>query len=80
MTTKDVTLVVRCRPFRCEGVQKVRVLVEADGNVLVWDDAARHYTRLHALSPHATQRIRRLAAARAAQCREVYGGSHNEAP
>lgn len=60
-TTKAVKLVVRCRPFLCEGFGKTRVLVEPDGQVRVWDDVARSYTSLHHLSPRSIARIRYLA-------------------
>ena len=58
---KDVKIVVRCRPWSGGNVQQARVLIQADGDVLVWDDVAGHYTRLHALGPRAIRRIRRLA-------------------
>lgn len=61
MAQMDVEMVVKCRPWSCEGVQKARVLIQADGDALVWDDIAGHFTRLHALSPRAMRRIRRLA-------------------
>lgn len=57
----DVEMIVRCRPWSREGVQKARVLVQSDGDVLVWDDVASHWTRFHSLGPWAIRRIRRLA-------------------
>lgn len=33
-----------------QGVEWVRVLVEADGSIYCWDDIAGHYTRCHRLT------------------------------
>ena len=47
-------------------VERRRVIVEADGSVLVWDEVAGHYTRCHSLSRRAERRIARSVADRAA--------------
>lgn len=51
----------RCRAFSGEGVREHRILIEADGSVLVWDEVAGSYTRCHALSAGQQARLRKLA-------------------
>lgn len=58
-TATEIT--ARCRAFSGEGVRENRILVEADGSVLAWDDVAGAYTRCHALSAGQQARLRRLA-------------------
>ena len=50
----------RCRAFS-GGVREHRILIEADGSVLVWDEVAGSYTRCHALSAGQQARLRKLA-------------------
>jgi len=57
------TIIARAKAFAGRPVGEYRFRVDADGDVLVWDDIARHYTRCHSLSESAIRRIRRLAAA-----------------
>lgn len=54
---------IRAKAFAHEGVRMNRVMVEADGSVLVWDCVAGHYTRCHSMSESATRRARKLASA-----------------
>lgn len=59
-TTKEIRGQVRVRAFSCESAPQLHlVLVEGDGDVLVWDDVAGHYTRCHSLTPSQAARIRR---------------------
>lgn len=51
--------VVRCRPWTHEGVCTVRVYLDDDGTVHVWDPIAGHYTTCHRLSERTCARIRR---------------------
>ena len=48
----------RGKAFSSEGPGTYRVLVTSDGDVLVWDSIAGHYTRCHALTPSAQARLR----------------------
>ena len=57
----SVEMVVRCRPWSREGVQRARVLVHTDGSVTVFDSIAGHFTGCHSLGESAVRRIRRLA-------------------
>jgi hypothetical protein len=50
---------VRAKFFTNCGVETLKVRVESDGAVLVWDSIARHYTRCHALSAATEKRIAR---------------------
>lgn len=60
--TTDITVTVRCRPFSGFPRDEYRCIVESDGNVLVWDSIAGHYTRCHSLSARDLGAIRREAA------------------
>lgn len=65
MTTKrDIETTARAKffgPSSGHGVETRRVLIEPDDSVLVWDDVAGAYTRVHSLSPRAQRRIVRAA-------------------
>lgn len=70
MTTETINMTIRAKAFAGEGVRTNRVRVR-DGEVLVWDGVAGHYTRLHSLSRSAVRRIL-VAAKRASQVRGAY--------
>lgn len=57
-------MTVRAKAFTGYGAEWVRVMVEDDGSVLVYDDIAGYFTRCHSLSPAAERRIRRRWAIR----------------
>jgi hypothetical protein len=42
-------------------LETLRITVDADGSVRVWDDIAGHYTRRHSLSVRSQTRARNLA-------------------
>ena len=48
----------RGKAFASEGPGTYRVLVTSDGDVLVWDSLAGHFTRCHSLSAVAQARLR----------------------
>ena len=58
---KPTTITTRARAFAGRGIENVLCRVDPDGDVLVWDSVAKHYTRCHSLSESAQRRIRRLA-------------------
>ena len=62
MNNAAVEIVVRAAPWTAEGVQTVTCRVLADGEVLVMDPIAGHFTRCHRLSRDSQRRIARLAA------------------
>lgn len=57
---KPTTITTRVRAFAGRPIEPVRCRVDQDGDVLVWDRVARHYTRCHSLGQSAQRRIRRL--------------------
>lgn len=57
MTTQ---ITIRAKAFTGRGIETVRVLVDSDGTIRVWDSVAGHYTRCHILSRSAQARIRKL--------------------
>lgn len=61
MSSKVIS--IRTKAFASEGIRMNRVMVEADGSVLVWDSVAGHYTRCHSMSESAIRRARKLASA-----------------
>jgi hypothetical protein len=63
MTAEFVETEARAKAFTNEGVQHHRFRVESNGEVLVWDLVAGHYTTCHSLSDAAKKRIRKLAQA-----------------
>lgn len=62
MTTQNREITTRAHAFAGRPIEEVRCRVSADGDVLVWDSVAGHYTRVHSLSESAVGRIRRLVA------------------
>jgi hypothetical protein len=56
--TREVT--IRAKAFTGEPMQEYQVRVEDDGDVLVFDAVAGHYTRCHILSQSAQRRARKL--------------------
>lgn len=60
---KPTTITTRARAFAGRPIEEVRCRIDSDGDVLVWDSIAKHYTRCHSLSESAQRRIRRLAKA-----------------
>lgn len=66
--TTHVILDARAAAMPGEGVRMYRFLVDlADGSIQVWDEAARHYSRLHVLGPAARSRLVEQARQVAAQ-------------
>jgi hypothetical protein len=63
-TTNESPIYFRltCRPWESEPRQVVRVSVDAEGAVRVWDLVAGHYTTCHRLSARTMRRIARRAA------------------
>jgi hypothetical protein len=59
---KPTTITTRARAFAGRPIEEVRCRIDSDGDVLVWDRVAKHYTRCHSLTASAQRRIRRLAA------------------
>ena len=57
---KPTTITTRARAFAGRPIEPVRCRVDSDGDVLVWDRVAKHYTRCHSLTASAQRRIRRL--------------------
>lgn len=55
------TIRMRCKAFAGEPVQEYFVRVEDNGQVLVADDVAGHYTTCHEMPASAMRRARRLA-------------------
>lgn len=53
-------LTVRAKAFTGFGIETVKVRVDGTGDVLVWDDIAKHFTRCHSLSKSAQLRIKKL--------------------
>lgn len=79
----DIYFTATCRPWTGDArLREHRVCVEPDGTVLVWDEIARAYTRVHALSASAIRRLRRLAKevdpANCGACGEGYDGRTGE--
>lgn len=65
-------ITMTCRPFARFGRGAHRIWVSADGEVLVYDLVAGHYTRCHSLSAGSMARARgiaRLTAERDRSCR-----------
>lgn len=62
-TTKfaEIETTARAKFFRGCPVETRRIRIESDGCILVWDDIAGHFTRVHSLSVHASRRILREA-------------------
>lgn len=60
-TSTDRIVTIRAKAFSGEGVRSQRVLVEADGTVLVWDSVAGHYTHCHSMSEQDQARARKAA-------------------
>lgn len=58
---KPTTITTRARAFSGRPIETIRCRVDYDGDVLIWDSVAKHYTRCHSLSASASRRIRRLA-------------------
>ena len=58
-TEKEIT--ARVKAFTNHGIGTYRILVEADGDILVYDSIAGHFTRCHALTPAQIKRLRKLA-------------------
>jgi hypothetical protein len=54
---RNIKTTARAKFFTDYGVQKLAVIVQDHGAVLVWDSIASHYTSCHALSRAAQQRI-----------------------
>jgi hypothetical protein len=54
-----MTLTVRANAFG--RVETIRVMVDVDGTVRVWDSVAGYYTTCHRLGTSAIRRIRKLA-------------------
>lgn len=59
--SQDVQMTIRCKAFSGEGVRLNKVLVEASGDVLVWDSVAGHYTTCHVMSNATQAKIRKQA-------------------
>jgi hypothetical protein len=57
--TNEIEGTARAKFFSNFGVETLKVRVETDGSILVWDSVARHYTRCHTLSPATEKRIAR---------------------
>lgn len=55
------TVTIRAKAFHGRGVETVRVQVEKDGTVRVWDSVAGHYTLCHSLSKSAHARVKKMA-------------------
>lgn len=58
--TKVVT--VKCKAFSGGRIAAHRCIVDADGTVRVYDDAAGYYTTCHSMSERTQARVRKLAA------------------
>ena len=58
---RDVTF--RCRAFRCERIRLNTVRVYANGDVLVYDELAKHFTTCHILGRAAKAKAKQLATA-----------------
>lgn len=56
-----VTMKARARFFSGFGVETLRVLVDKENKVYVWDEIAGHFTSMHSLSSRAEKRIIKLA-------------------
>jgi len=52
---------VRARAFTGYGMEWIEAVVDPDGDVRVWDDIDKCFTRCHILSERAKAKIRRLA-------------------
>ena len=61
MTTTATKVIARAKAFSNEGAKRHIFQVEPNGEVLVWDSVAGHYTTCHALSKAAMKRIREIA-------------------
>jgi hypothetical protein len=59
----NATITTRAKAFSGRGVETVQCMVDTDGQMLVYDSVAKHFTRCHSLSKTAERRIRKLAAA-----------------
>lgn len=60
-TATDKVVHIRAKAFTGESIRAHRCLVDASGNVRVWDSVAGHYTTCHALTKSAQQRARKAA-------------------
>jgi hypothetical protein len=56
-----MTFNVTCKPFAYFPRGEHKILVMLDGEILVFDDLAGHYTRCHSLSARSQARIRQMA-------------------
>lgn len=54
------TIQIRCKAFTGSAVKINKIHVSDDGTVEVWDSAAGHYTRCHALTARSIGKISRL--------------------
>lgn len=52
------TIEMKVKAFSCEKTQVYSFALDSDGDVMVFDDVAGHYTHCHAISKSAQKKIK----------------------
>ena len=57
----DKEITMRAKAFSNESIREYKMIVETNGNVLVYDSTDGHYTNCHSLCKSAILRARKMA-------------------